>query len=85
MPKRKPAAHVGETKTRQRTYIQGGIARRVELYRSAYKLAQEQLPRTRIRPDTFLRIHASIRRQIRAGETDARVIASEAVKDALGT
>jgi hypothetical protein len=32
----------------------------------------------------FLRFHASIRRQIRAGETDARVIASEAVKDALG-
>ena len=32
----------------------------------------------------FLRIHASIRGQIRAGETDARVIASEAVKDVLG-
>jgi len=30
-----------------------------------------------------LRIHASIRRQLKAGETDARVIASEAVKEAL--
>jgi hypothetical protein len=62
----------------------GETARKVKLYSSAYKLARGQIPPMRIRPYMFLHIHASIRRQIRAGETDARVIASEAVKDALG-
>jgi len=81
MPKRKPA-HAGKTKTWRRTT--GETGRRVELYSLAYKLARGQIPPMRIRPEMFLRIHASIRRQIRAGETDARVIASEAVKDALG-
>jgi len=38
----------------------------------------------REQPDISLRIHASIRRQLKAKETDASVIASEAVKDALG-
>jgi len=80
MPKRKPA-HVDETKTWRRNTT-GETARRVELYSLAYKLARGQIPPTRRRPDMFLRIHASIRRQIRAGETDARVIASEAVKEA---
>ena len=81
MPKRKPR-HVDETKTWRRSTT-GETGRKIELYSLAYRLARGQIPRTRIRPDMFLRIHASIRRQIRAGETDARVIASEAAKEAL--
>jgi hypothetical protein len=61
-------------------------ARKVELYSQAYKLALQQISPTQRRkqPDISLRIHASIRRQLKARETDARVIASEAVRDALG-
>jgi hypothetical protein len=62
-------------------------ARKAELYVSAYKLAWEQISPTqkRERPEISLRIHASIRRQLKANETDVRLIASEAVKDALDT
>jgi len=54
-------------------------------YSSAYKLAWEQIPPAErlMRPDVSLRIHASIRRQLKEGATDARRIACEAVKDAL--
>ena len=82
MPKRK-LDHVDETKASRRKTPRE-TARKIELYRSAYKLARGQIPPLRIRPYMFLHVHASVRRQIRAGETDARVIASEAVKDALG-
>jgi hypothetical protein len=60
-------------------------ARKVELYSSAYKLARIQIPPTLSRelPDLSLRIHASIRRQLKAGETDARRIAFEAVQEAV--
>src|SRR5262249_27273132 len=51
--------------------------RRVELYSSAYKLAWEQISSTerRERPNIPLLIHASIRRQLKAGVTDAHLIA----------
>jgi len=60
-------------------------ARKVELYSRAYKLALHQISpmQRREHPDISLRIHASIRRQLRAGETDARHIAFKAVKDVL--
>src|SRR5262249_49786278 len=60
--------------------------RRVELYSSAYKLAWEQISSTerRERPNIPLLIHASIRRQLKAGVTDAHLIAFKALKDALG-
>jgi len=58
---------------------------KVQLYSSAYKLAWEQISSAERRehPDIPLRIHASIRRQLRAGETDAQTIAFEALKEAL--
>ena len=60
-------------------------ARRIELYSIAYRLAWEQIPPNQKseRPDIPLRIHASIRRQLKAGETDAHTIAFEALKEAL--
>jgi hypothetical protein len=61
------------------------IAQRVEIYSAAYKLAWELIPSLQKRavPDISLRIHASIRRQLKEGVTDARAIAFEAVKDVL--
>jgi len=63
----------------------GDTGRRVAIYSSAYRLAWEQISSTerRERPDISLRIHASIRRQLKAGEIDARVIAFAALKEAL--
>jgi hypothetical protein len=63
----------------------GKVARKVELYSSAYKLALKQIPPGRLRkqPDISLRIHASIRRQLKAGMTDAHTIAFTALKDVL--
>ena len=61
------------------------IARRVELYHTAYKLAWDLIPTVerRARPDISLRIHASIRRQLKAGAIDAHTIAFTALKDVL--
>jgi hypothetical protein len=63
----------------------GEAARRIEIYSAAYKLAWEQIPRAerRARPDISLRIHASIRRQLKEGAMDPSGIASAALKDAL--
>jgi hypothetical protein len=63
----------------------GKRAQRIELYSAAYKLALAQLPPLQMRelPDISLRVHASIRRQLKAGETDARRIAFEAVQEAV--
>jgi hypothetical protein len=60
-------------------------ARRIELYGIANKLAWEQIPpnQKNERPDISLRLHASIRRQLKAGATDAQDIAFEALKEAL--
>ena len=58
-------------------------ARRIVLYGSAYKLAWEQVPpdQKRWRPDISLRIHASIRRELKAGSKDPHAIASAALED----
>jgi hypothetical protein len=63
----------------------GEAARRIELYSSAYKLAWEQISSAerRAHPDISLRIHASIRRQLKQGEMDPRRIAFAAIKDSL--
>lgn len=60
-------------------------ARKVELYSTAYKLALVQIPdvQRREEPDISLRIHASIRRQLKEGETDPVRMAFVAVKDTL--
>ena len=63
----------------------GEAARRIELYSSAYKLAWEQISSAerRAHPDISLRIHASIRRQLKQGEMDPRRSAFAAIKDSL--
>jgi hypothetical protein len=63
----------------------GESARRIEVYSAAYKLAWEQIPpaERRTRSDISLRIHASIRRQLKDGAMDPIGIASAALKDAL--
>lgn len=90
MPRRSGPRHSSpEIKTTKRGTFPvnkgGKTAEKVVLYSRAYKLALEQIPalQRREKPDISLRIHASIRRQLKAGETDARVIAFAAVKDAL--
>ena len=67
--------------------MKSGIAQRAELYSTAYKLAWEQIPpaERRARADLSLRIHASIRRQLKEGAMDPIGIASTALKDALAT
>jgi L-arabinose isomerase len=61
----------------------GEIAQKVELYGSAYQLAWKQIQhrQRRDQPDISLRIHASIRRQLKAGATDPQGIAFKALKD----
>jgi len=61
------------------------MAQRAVLYSTAYQLALKQIPALQLRekPDISLRIHASIRRQLKAGETDAHTIVFEALKEAL--
>ena len=85
MPKRK---HTQPPTTRQGNWHKNRkseTARKIELYGAAYKLARGQIPPNLSRelPDISLRIHASIRRQLKANETDVHAIASAAVKDAL--
>ena len=63
----------------------GTTAQNVELYSSAYHIAWRQISplRKREQPDISLRLHASIRRQLKEGATDPLFIATEAFK-ALG-
>jgi len=63
----------------------GGVARS-EPYSSAYQLAWRQIPpaERRARPDISLRIHASIRRQLKDGADDPHV-ASAALKDVVAS
>jgi len=65
----------------------GGVARRIELYSSAYQLAWRQIPpaERRARPDISLRIRASIRRQLKDGADDPHGIASAALKDVVAS
>ncbi len=74
--------------TKSGTFLAGRKSRtgkRVELYTAAYKLAVGQIPSVhwREQPNISLQIHASIRRQLKEGETDARRIAFAAVQDVL--
>jgi len=66
-------------------YRRSKTARKVELYSTAYKLALVQIPdvQRREKPDISLRIHASIRRQLKEGETDPIRMAFVALKDVL--
>ena len=63
--------------------MRGETAQRIELYSAAYKLAWEQVPdlHRRERPDLRLRIHSSIRSQVKAGAKDPHRIAFAALKD----
>jgi len=63
----------------------GESARRIEVYSEAYRLAWERIPlaERRTRADISLRIHASIRRQLKDGAMDPSSIASAAVNDAI--
>jgi hypothetical protein len=60
----------------------GITGRNVELYGSAYRIAWKQISplRKREQPDISLRLHASIRRQLKDGATDPLFIATEAFK-----
>jgi hypothetical protein len=53
-----------------------------ELYGLAYRIAWNQISplRKREQPDISLRLHASIRRQLKDGATDPLFIATEAFK-----
>jgi hypothetical protein len=53
-----------------------------ELYGLAYRIAWNQISplRKREQPDLSLRLHASIRRQLKDGATDPLFIATEAFK-----
>ena len=68
-----------------RGHKKGETARRIVLYGLAYKLAWEQIPpdQKHARPDISLRIHASIRRQLKEGAKNPNGIAFAALKDAL--
>jgi hypothetical protein len=59
-----------------------GIARNIELYNSAYSLAWKHISerQKRERPDIARRLHDSIRRLLKDGETESLFIASEALK-----
>ena len=59
-----------------------GIARNIELYNSAYSLSWKHVSerQKRERPDIARRLHYSIRRLLKDGETEPLFIASEALK-----
>jgi hypothetical protein len=59
-----------------------GIARKIELYNSAYRLAWEHISehQKRERPIIARRLHDSIRRLVEDGATEPLLIASEALK-----
>jgi hypothetical protein len=87
MPKQKLRHYPPQVKTTRRGTFRvtkpGKFAQRIELYSAAYKLALQQIPPMRAKPDIFLLIHASIRRQLKRGAKDPRHIAFAAVKDVL--
>ena len=57
-------------------------ARHIELYSSAYRIAWRQISplQKREQPDIALRLHASIRSQLKKGVTDPFSIAPEVLK-----
>jgi hypothetical protein len=58
-------------------------AQNVELYSSAYRTAWKHISalQKREQPDISLRLHASIRRQLKKGAKDPDLIASQALSD----
>jgi hypothetical protein len=58
-------------------------ARNIELYSSAYQIAWKHIsaPQKHEQPNISLRIHASIRRQLKEGAKDPNVIVAEALSD----
>ena len=60
-----------------------GIARKIESYNSAYRLAWEHISEQQKRehPDIARRLHDSIRRQVIEGATEGVFIASEALRE----
>jgi hypothetical protein len=59
------------------------IARKIELYNSAYNLAWKHVSelQKREKPNIASRLHDSVRRQIENGATEPLFIASEALRD----
>ena len=80
-----PCAYPDDFRPMAKRALPHNRRRRVELYGTAYKLALEQIPpdQKRAQPDISLRIHASVRRQLKAGVVDAHRIAFAAVEDVL--
>ena len=62
--------------------LMAGIARNIELYNSAYRFAWKLISerQKREQPNIARRLHDSIRRQLKDGETEPVFIASEALK-----
>ena len=60
-----------------------GIARNVELYNLAFKLAWKYISEHQklYKPDIARQLHDSIRRELTKGASEATFIASEALKD----
>jgi hypothetical protein len=74
-PKRKTA--------RKRTIVlrkTGNLGQNIQLYGLAYRIAWKRISALRKHPDIALRLHASIRSQLKKGATDPLVIASEALR-----
>jgi hypothetical protein len=67
------------------SHLMARIARNIELYNSAYRLAWKHVsePQKREQPNIAQRLHDSIKRQLSDGATEPLFIASEALK-ALG-
>ena len=61
----------------------GKTAKNIELYNSAYRLAWKHISelQKREQPDIALRLHDSIRRQLKGGATEPLFMASEALTD----
>jgi hypothetical protein len=62
--------------------MRSNIGQNVQLYGSAYRIALKYVPllQKREQPNLALRLHASIRRQLKEGATDPHFIATEALK-----
>ena len=60
-----------------------GIARKIESYNLAYRLAWEHISehQKRERPDIARRLHDSIKRRVYEGATEPVFIASEALRE----
>jgi hypothetical protein len=82
MATRKPKRIIAQEPRRITGRKKKTTARNIELYSSAYRIAWKQISplRKREQPDISLRLHASIRRQVKGGATDPLFIATEAFK-----